>query len=331
VRYRGGLEDERRLFYVAVTRAQKFLHMSWAPQASNQTARAPSDFFSEVLASKYVKRRVPNYETRKRSNPRPKSSVANVTLSFSDLKYFFECPYQFKLRVLYGFNAPLDQALGFGKSLHDALAEVHARALRGEAVTPGDAVALVQRHLRAPYAYPALRDKLEQAARRIVEGYIRRNAAEFYNLEFSEKAIEIALGDGVSVAGLPDVTVQRAKKKEPEGQPLYEVELKGLDLFDPELMETESISGESVPCWMLDTDYDGLCFYATQVFFPKTSAWNNLQRSLKATFDDSVWSHLAGTVSEPFPLGERRRVAVRVIDERGNELMRVLDVRSDQP
>jgi adenine-specific DNA-methyltransferase len=51
-----------------------------------------------------------------------------------------------------------------------------------------------------------------------------------------------------------------------------------------------------------------------------------LQRSLKAKFDDSVWSHLAGTVSEPFALGERRRVAVKVIDERGNELMRVLDV-----
>jgi len=69
-----------------------------------------------------------------------------------------------------------------------------------------------------------------------------------------------------------------------------------------------------------------LSFYATQVFFPKTSAWDNLQRSMKATFDESVWSHLAGTVSEPFALGDRRRVAVKVIDERGNELMRVLDV-----
>lgn len=129
-----------------------------------------------------------------------------------------------------------------------------------------------------------------------------------------------------SVTGLPDATVRRAKKKGPEGQTLWEVELKGLDLFDPESMDTESIGGESVPCWMLDTDYDGMSFYATQVFFPKTSAWDNLQRSLRATFDDSVWSHLAGTLSEPFALGERRRVAVKVIDERGNELMRVLDV-----
>jgi len=129
-----------------------------------------------------------------------------------------------------------------------------------------------------------------------------------------------------SITGLPDAKVRKAGKKGPEGQPLYEVELRGLDLFDPQSMDTDSVSGESVPCWMLDTDYDGLCFYATQVFFPKTSAWDNLQRSLRATFEDSIWQHLAGTVSEPFVLGERRRVAVKVIDERGNELMRVLDV-----
>lgn len=129
-----------------------------------------------------------------------------------------------------------------------------------------------------------------------------------------------------SITGLPDAKVRKASKKGPEGQPLYEVELNGLDLFDPQSMDTDSVNGESVPCWMLDTDYDGLCFYATQVFFPKTSAWDNLQRSLRATFEDSIWQHLAGTVSEPFVLGERRRVAVKVIDERGNELMRVLDV-----
>jgi DNA helicase II / ATP-dependent DNA helicase PcrA len=82
---------------------------------------------------------------------------------------------------------------------------VHARALRGEAIDPSEAVALVQRHLRAPYAYPALREKLEQAARRVIESYIRKNATEFKNLEFSEKVIEIALGDGVSVAGRIDL------------------------------------------------------------------------------------------------------------------------------
>jgi adenine-specific DNA-methyltransferase len=129
-----------------------------------------------------------------------------------------------------------------------------------------------------------------------------------------------------SVTGLPDFKVKKTAKKGPEGQPLYQVELEGLDVFDPESLETDSVDGQSVPCWMLDTDYDGMSFYASQVFFPKTSAWDNLQKSLKASFEESVWEHLAGTTSEPFALGERRRVAVKVIDERGNELLKVLDV-----
>lgn len=128
-----------------------------------------------------------------------------------------------------------------------------------------------------------------------------------------------------SVTGLPDIEIRKSNRKSGDDA-LYQVELLGLDIFDPETLESESIEGQNVPCWMLDTDYDGMCFYATQVFFPKTSAWDNLQRSLGATFEDSVWEHLAGTISEPFALGEHRCVAVKVIDERGNELLRVRDV-----
>lgn len=204
-RYKGGVEDERRLFYVALTRSQKFLHMSWAPTVGNSHAQTASDFFNEVLASKFVKRRPPDYTSRDRLTPQAKSSVANVTLSFSDLKYFFECPYQFKLRILYGFNAPLDQALGYGKSLHDVLAEVHARALRGEQVQPDEAADMVARHLRVPFAYSALREQLAAAATRVIDAYIRKNAQDFDKLEFSEKPIEIALGDGISVAGRIDL------------------------------------------------------------------------------------------------------------------------------
>ncbi len=131
-----------------------------------------------------------------------------------------------------------------------------------------------------------------------------------------------------SVTGLPDAVVRKAGKKNDDGADLWEVELRGLDIFNPATMDQEDIPAQNLPAWMLDTDYDGMCFYATQVFFPKTAAWDNLQKSLKAEFDPSVWEHLAGTVSEPFPLGPKRRVAVKVIDERGNELMRVLEAKA---
>ena len=123
-----------------------------------------------------------------------------------------------------------------------------------------------------------------------------------------------------SITGLPDVRLEKAGKRD-DGTPLYRVVLRGLDIFLPHLMDTDHIDAENLPCWMLDTDHNNMAFYASQVFFPKTSAWDNLQKSLKGQFEDSVWSHLAGTVSEPFALGDKKRIAVKVIDERGNELM----------
>ncbi len=129
-----------------------------------------------------------------------------------------------------------------------------------------------------------------------------------------------------SVTGLPDVDVIELAEPSPSGTKLFRVRLKGLDIFNPATLETEAVEGENLPCWMLDTDYDGYSFFATQVFFPKTSAWDNLQKSLKAQFEAEVWEHLSGTESEPFELGGKRRIAVKVIDERGNELMVVRDV-----
>lgn len=133
-----------------------------------------------------------------------------------------------------------------------------------------------------------------------------------------------------SITGLPDVAVRKTRKKNDDGKCLYEAELRGLETFNPATKKDESTEAELVPAWMLDTDYDGLSFTAVQMFFPKTAAWDNLQKSLKATFDESVWDHLAGTVSEPFALGKRRRIAVKVIDDRGNELIRVVDVPKEQ-
>ena len=123
-----------------------------------------------------------------------------------------------------------------------------------------------------------------------------------------------------SITGLPDVTLEEAGKDK-DGTPLHRVVIKGLDIFRPDTMETEEVKAENLPCWMLDSNYNGMVFLATQVFFPKTSAWDNLQKSLKGQFSDGVWEHLAGTVSEPFVLGDKKRIAVKAIDERGNELM----------
>jgi adenine-specific DNA-methyltransferase len=124
-----------------------------------------------------------------------------------------------------------------------------------------------------------------------------------------------------SVCGLPEIKAEKAKiqKGEPEG---WQVTLLGMDTFDPATMEVDHRSGADVPAWFLDTDYDGnRCFRVCQAFFPKTGAWDNLKRALRTDYDESLWDHLGGTTSAPFEAGAQRQVAVKVIDERGNELL----------
>ncbi|MFI5460664.1 MAG: site-specific DNA-methyltransferase [Isosphaerales bacterium] len=118
-----------------------------------------------------------------------------------------------------------------------------------------------------------------------------------------------------SVCGLPEVEVR------PAGDGQFEVELLGLDVFDPVTMEVEHRQSDDVPAWFLDTDYNNLCFHVCQAFFPRTSAWDSLKKALKGIYDDSVWDHLAGTTSTPFEPGEYKQIAVKVVDDRGNELL----------
>jgi len=129
-----------------------------------------------------------------------------------------------------------------------------------------------------------------------------------------------------SCCGLPEIKIFKVKPKKPNDQIIYQVELLGLDVFDPVTMDVEHHQGDDVPAWLLDTDYNGLCFHVNQAFFPRTSAWDNLKRALKGEFEDDVWDHLSGTTSAPFEAGEHGQIGVKVIDHRGNELMVVKSV-----
>jgi len=124
-----------------------------------------------------------------------------------------------------------------------------------------------------------------------------------------------------AVCGLPDIRIEPADGE--DGKRAHRVRLLGLDVFDPAAMNSDHCEGRDVPAWFLDTDYNGLCFHVCQAFFPRTSAWDGLRKSLRGEFDDSVWAHLSGTESVPFPAGKHGQVAVKVIDDRGNELMAV--------
>jgi adenine-specific DNA-methyltransferase len=126
-----------------------------------------------------------------------------------------------------------------------------------------------------------------------------------------------------AITGSPEIAVTRLDEAAEDGTPRWQVRLLGLDTFDPATMQADHMNGSNVPMWMLDTAWNGMAFKADQVFFPRTSAWDNLRKALKATHEDSVWEHLRGDTSAPFAADAGTDIAVKVLDDRGNELLKV--------
>jgi DNA helicase-2/ATP-dependent DNA helicase PcrA len=203
----GTEEDERRLFYVALTRSKKYLYCTWAPEASKGLYARASSFVDEfsTRALTYVLTHEPAQVPVAKIAAESGAEEAEVILTFSELKYFFECPYQFKLRFMYGFNPGFHEKIGFGKSLHDALAEVHRKALDGVYLNPDHVPQLLDTHFHLPYAWQSLKDDMRLQADKALRRYLKENGTILDKVKYAEQAIEIKLAEGIVVHGRIDL------------------------------------------------------------------------------------------------------------------------------
>ena len=104
----------------------------------------------------------------------------------------------------------------------------------------------------------------------------------------------------------------------------------GFDYYNTTTGEIESGDIKKVAMWMLDPNYDGRSLYAKQIFFPlagNNEGWQKLAKTLRAELDEDMLNELfKGDTSLPFEIGDKKRVAVKIIDDRGIESMRIVDV-----
>ena len=124
-----------------------------------------------------------------------------------------------------------------------------------------------------------------------------------------------------TVFGMPRTALQETTNGE------YIVKMEGVDIYNPVDNTVSSAGADKVAAWFVDADYDGRTFCITQAFFPDKSAWDKIARALKGVIDEDRFEQFSGTESFPFPAGEHACVAVKVIDPRGNEVMRVHNLR----
>lgn len=127
--------------------------------------------------------------------------------------------------------------------------------------------------------------------------------------------------------GQPDVQLEYMAEGADKGK--YRVSVHGFDYYNTKTGAVESGGAQRIAVWLLDTDYDRRSLYPRQVFFPmagKDEGWARLARSLKAEIDRDLVEAYRGTVSLPFETGRHKRIAVKIVDDRGIESLKVLEL-----
>jgi len=226
----------------------------------------------------------------------------------------------------------------------------HGGALHAEADVEDEGRAVRVAISFGPQYGPVTQQQVEQAARSArlydllifagfafdsaAQAFIQENPDPNLRMELAHIRPDVQLEDLLkvtansqlfSVFGQPDIKPKKHRDS------TYTVELRGVDVYDPTTGEVHSSDGANVAAWFLDQDYDGRTFGICQAFFPgDKDAWSKLQKALRGTIDEERFEAMRGTVSLPFPAGEYRTIAVKVIDFRGNEVIRIMrldDVR----
>jgi adenine-specific DNA-methyltransferase len=143
---------------------------------------------------------------------------------------------------------------------------------------------------------------------------------------------DLAMGDSLlkatgagnlfTVFGEPDMLLERTD----DG---LVVEIRGLDVYDPTTGTVRSSSTDDIACWFVDTDYDEESFFVRHAYFTGAGEpYAKLQRALRADIDEEAWASLYRTRSRPFPAPTRGKIAVKVINHYGDEVLQVYEVQA---
>ena len=128
-------------------------------------------------------------------------------------------------------------------------------------------------------------------------------------------------GNPFIVFGEPDIEVTKTEQDE------LTVTIKGVDVYDPKQDEVRSDNADNIDCWMLDTDYNEEAFFARHVYFPgRDKVYDAFKKFLNNDIDAEEWESVAKTTSRPFPRPKTGRIAVKVINHFGDEVMKIFEV-----
>lgn len=203
-RYEGSNEDERRLFYVAITRSEKYLFITASRKLVGlKNKKNPSSLFKEFSKENTLLDAEADPTARDKSDTLEIQSLKGFPTSFSDLRYYTRCPYDYKMRFIYGFNPEIPIFLGYGKSIHNILSIILTNY---QSKPPNDTEIekIVDEHFFLRYAPEDVAENYKNKAVEMIKNFVHDYPEFFHLVVQTEKPFEFLL-DNALIIGVIDL------------------------------------------------------------------------------------------------------------------------------
>lgn len=216
--YGNRIEDEARLFYTAITRAERVLYLSGSACHPGLKRRKTPSRFTVNLTHKDMREDFEFDQLCEKMAPTPRFDEGDFPTDYSSVKSYLTCPYSYKLSVIYGYNAAVPELFGFGKTSHTTLERLHQQ-FKNNAPTPDEIIKVVEdtfmlKHVfpsNDPINHPGSYERAKNLLQRILQEYSVRFASDFGRLRQDEARFELSVKDAL-ITGAIDLLL----KEEPE-------------------------------------------------------------------------------------------------------------------
>ncbi len=204
-RYSGSEADERRLYYVAMTRAKKYLFVT-SYDKKNVRSTKIHDFFYELNDKYFLTEPVRDPTKRKLCNINKLDSDTRFPTNYSELSYYLSCSYDYRMRFIYGFNPELVQALGYGKQVHNLINIIHKDYERTKKIPTDKQISdLVEKHFYLRYAATKQAATLKESCIKSLQNYVKLGSKHFLRAVKTEQNFEMDFEEKALISGSIDL------------------------------------------------------------------------------------------------------------------------------
>lgn len=197
-KYNGDEEDERRVYYTAITRSEKYLYITGSKRQNNRVKDnyEPHRFVDEI-DKKYLSNKLSLKKPRSGYKSRVRTAGVYPT-SFSHLSTYERCPQDFRLRNVFGYNAGVPVTFGYGSNVHNALNVIHSDYIRTKKIPSDQEVEeTFDKIFKLRYATPKIAKNMKKAAVRAIKNYVRLHKGDFDRILETEKNFEFVIDDAL--------------------------------------------------------------------------------------------------------------------------------------